>query len=226
MMGEAGEGTVRRVERRGAGASRWRRRWLVILPVLAILAVPAASVLRQAGTALIVDEEIDRPDAIISLASHEWERLPEAAALARRWPEARVLLTQPITVSAFNCNDCDHRMDRLIAAGVAKDRIVLLPRRVYRTLDEAAAFREWAVQQGMKSVMVVTSPYHTIRSLETFRHVLMGTGIAVGVRPASGTRVEPGRWWLHKYDRWYVGYEWRARIFYLVRFGVRWRTGS
>jgi uncharacterized SAM-binding protein YcdF (DUF218 family) len=207
----------------GSSRRRWRRR-VAILAV--VLAVPSVWMLRQAGTALVVDEEIDRPDAIVSLASHEWERLPDAAVLARRTPTARVLLTLPIAVNAFNCHDCAHRIDRLVAAGVEKDRIEILPRRVYRTLDEAQAVREWAAQRGVRSVLVVTSPYHTRRAIESFRHVLMGTAIAVGVHPAVGSPAEPARWWRHKYDRWYVSYEWRARVFYLIRFGVRWRTGS
>ena len=188
---------------------------------LLVAALPAVWLVRHAGTALIIDEEIDRPDAIVSLASHEWERLPDTALLAQRAPEARVLLTQPIKVNAFNCHDCANRVDRLVAAGVARERIDLLPRKVYRTLDEAQAVREWAAEQGIRSIVVVTSPYHTSRALACFRHVLLGTGIAVGIHPAGGSPAEPRRWWRHEYDRWYVSYEWRARLFYLIRFGVR-----
>jgi uncharacterized SAM-binding protein YcdF (DUF218 family) len=215
-----GHVTASVAQRSSRSSSRRRRlrRWLAIF---ALLCVPAAWMFRHAGTALVVAEEIDRPDAIVSLASHEWERLPDAAALASRAPAAKVLLTQPIAVNTFNCHDCGHRIDRLVAAGVAKDRIELLPRKVYRTLDEAQAVREWATQHGAKSVVVVTSPYHTRRALASFRRALVGTGIAVGVHPASGSPAEPARWWRHKYDRWYVSYEWRARLFYLIRFNIR-----
>jgi uncharacterized SAM-binding protein YcdF (DUF218 family) len=177
---------------------------------------------RDAGTALVAHVELDRPDAIVSLASHEWERLPAAAALARKYPAAQVLLTVPIAANPFNCHDCGHRVDRLVAAGVARKRIVMLPRRVFRTRDEAEAVREWVPRHGVRSVMVVTSAYHTRRALDTFRNMLAGTGIAVGVYPAGLSNVEPDRWWRHKYDRWYVGYEWRARVYYLLRFGVAW----
>jgi uncharacterized SAM-binding protein YcdF (DUF218 family) len=178
--------------------------------------------MRDAGTALVVNVELDRPDAIVSLASHEWERLPAAAALARKNPGAQVLLTVPIAANQFNCHDCSRRVDRLVAAGVARNRIVMLPRRVFRTRDEAEAVRQWAGSHGLRSVMVVTSAYHTRRALDTFRNMLAGTGIAVGVYPAGLSDVDPDRWWRHKYDRWYVDYEWRARVFYLIRFGVRW----
>lgn len=196
---------------------RWRRRGKVAL----LLLVAALWPLRHAGTALVVTREIDQPDAIVSLASHEWERLPDAAALARRAPNATVVLSQPIAPNAFNCHDCGHRLDRLAAAGVAPTRVAFLERKVYRTLDEAQAFKEWAAGRPVRSVVVVTSPYHTARALASFRTVLSGTGIAVGVHPAAGSPAEPRAWWRHKYDRWYVSYEWRARLFYLVRFGVR-----
>jgi len=195
----------------------WRR-WGGAVVLLAALSVWP---LRHAGTALVITRDIDQPDAIVSLASHEWERLPDTAALARLAPKARVVLSQPISLNAFNCHDCGHRIDLLVAAGVSPDRIELMHRKVYRTLDEAQAFKEWAAGRDVRSVMVVTSPYHTARSLASFRHVLSGTGIAVGVHPAAASPAEPRAWWRHPYDRWYVTYEWRARLFYLVRFGVR-----
>ena len=144
--------------------------------------------------------------------------------MRRRWPgrapNAKVLLSQPITLNAFNCHDCGHRVDRLVAAGVNPAQIELMDRRVYRTLDEAEAFKAWAAGRHVRSVVIVTSPYHTVRALASFQHVLNGTGIAVGVHPATGSPAEPRAWWWHRYDRWYVTYEWRARLFYLVRFGI------
>jgi uncharacterized SAM-binding protein YcdF (DUF218 family) len=198
-----------------------RRRSRRLGGVVLLLAVASIWPLRHAGTALVVAREIDQPDAIVSLASHEWERLPDAAALARRAPKATVVLSQPIALNAFNCHDCGHRLDRLAAAGVTPARVAFMERKVYRTLDEAEAFKEWAVGRPVRSVVVVTSPYHTARALASFRAVLRGTGIAVGVHPATGSPAEPRAWWRHKYDRWYVSYEWRARLFYLLRFGIR-----
>ena len=53
----------------------------------------------HAGSALVVSEPLASPDAIVSLASHEWERLPAAAALARQYPEALVVLTRLVRLS-------------------------------------------------------------------------------------------------------------------------------
>ena len=70
--------------------------------------------------------------------------------------------------------------------------------------------------------MVVTSPYHTRRSLATFRQVFAGTPITIGVVPAEAT--SPARpdwwWWAAPYDRAYVGYEWAAITYYWFKYGV------
>ena len=159
-----------------------------------LLAVASIWPLRHAGTALVIATPIDRPDAIVSLASHEWERLPDAAALARGAPNAKVLLSQPIALNAFNCHDCGHRVDRLVAAGVQR------PDRADGREGLSDAGRGRGVQgvgggASCASVVIVTSPYHTVRALASFRHVLNGTGIAVGVHPATGSPAEPRAWW-------------------------------
>jgi uncharacterized SAM-binding protein YcdF (DUF218 family) len=167
-----------------------------------------------AGTALIVSSPISSPDAIVSLASHEWERLPQTAALAKQYPRALVLLTLPPSVNQFNCHDCSHRAERLIEAGVDAGRIRVLPLTEGGTYGEAVATRAFVADRELASVLVVTSPYHTRRSLATFRKAL-GTGVSVGIVPATATSpARPGRWWAAGYDRAYVRYEWAAVLYY------------
>ncbi len=189
----------------------------------AILAVAAVVIglSKQAGHALVVAAELPAPDAIVSLASHEWERLPATARLARAMPAALVLLTEPVKLNDYNCSDCANRVQTLVNAGIDQSRIVVLGQKVTRTYDEAVAVREWTTTTGARSIVVVTSPYHTRRSLATFRHVFEATGVAVGIRPASETSpADPARWWSHQYDRKYVIYESSASVFYLIRFGI------
>ena len=84
-----------------------RRLSLLLALVLAWVSV--------AGRVLVVSEPVVSPDLIVSLASHEWERLPAAAAAARRFPSAAVVLTRPPAVTVYNCHDCEHRIERLAA---------------------------------------------------------------------------------------------------------------
>lgn len=181
----------------------------------------ALGVLVPLGNALVVSEPVKAPDAIVSLGSHEWERLPVAARLARANPQAVVLLTQPVWATEKNCHLCQERVGWLVRAGVAATRIFVLAHRVRNTRDEAAAAFSYAATRGIRSMMVVTSPYHGRRALSVFRSTFSGSPVRIGVEVAtaeSGAR--PSSWWMHSYDRWYVAYESAALLMYLVRYGV------
>lgn len=187
-----------------------------------VLVVGCAAALPYAGSALVVSSPLSAPDAIVSLASHEWERLPATAELAHRHPRALVVLTLPQPVTPFNCHDCVHRAERLMNAGVAVGRIRVVPLTVGGTYGEAVAVRGLVTEHHLRSVLVVTSPYHTSRSMATFRQVLGEDGVTVGVVPASKTSpARPEIWWARSYDRAYVTYEWAAVLYYRVRHGVR-----
>jgi hypothetical protein len=72
---------------------------------------------------LVVSQPLSDPDEIVSLASHEWERLPLTAKLAVENPRALVLITLPKVVTTYTCHDCHHRLEWLVAAGVGANRI-------------------------------------------------------------------------------------------------------
>ena len=183
-----------------------------------VIIVGCAAALPYAGSALVVSSPLSSPDAIVSLASHEWERLPATAALARRYPRALVVLTLPQPVTQFNCHDCVHRAERLMNAGIEVGRIRVVPLTLGGTYGEAMAVRGLVTEHHLKSVLVVTSPYHTRRSLLTFRKALRDAGVTVGVAPASRTSpARPELWWARPYDRAYVAYEWAARLYYWLR---------
>ena len=182
-----------------------------------VIVVGSGAAVPYAGSELVVSSPVPSPDAIVSLASHEWERLPATVELARRYPHALVLLTLPRSVNQFNCHDCAHRVERLTRAGIEAGRIRILPLTLGGTYGEAVATRNFVTEQHLSSVLVVTSPYHTRRSLATFRQALSAPFVRVGVWPASETSpAQPDRWWAAAYDRAYVRYEWAAILYYRV----------
>jgi uncharacterized SAM-binding protein YcdF (DUF218 family) len=176
----------------------------------------------RAGPALVVRVPIANPEAIVSLASHEWERLPATARLAAKFPGAVVLLTQPPEVTEFNCHDCANRVHRLSLLGVPAERVREVVLTGPGTHGEAVATLGYARDTGLRRLVIVTSPYHTRRSLAVFRKVFEGTGVEIGVEPALADSVaQPGRWWWGGYDRAYVAYEWAALVYYRWSYGVR-----
>lgn len=194
---------------------RVRSRLRGVLIGLALLAVGVAA--SSAGKWLVVSRPLAYPDAIISLASHEWERLPVTARLASAAPSALVLLTLPQPVTRYNCHDCSGRVSLLQRLGVPSDRVRILPIASPGTHGEALATRAFARQAHIRRLLIVTTPYHTRRSLATFRSVFDGSGLEIGIEPATvSSPARPERWWAAPYDRAYVAYEWAALIYYAV----------
>jgi uncharacterized SAM-binding protein YcdF (DUF218 family) len=180
----------------------------------------ATLVVATAGRALVIEESIAAPDAIVALGSHEWERLPLAAEEARKHPASIVVLTQPKVVTNYNCHDCNNRVALLESLGVNANRIRLVQLTLAGTYGEAVASRDLLREVGVRRVLVVTSPYHTRRTRAVFRDVL-GPGITVGVEPATRTSpAHPATWWAAPYDRWYVAYEWAAIMYYAARYRI------
>ena len=193
---------------------RWRLTRLVIVASLLAIAILAVN---RAGTSLVVSVPLENPEAILVLGSHEWERFPDAITLANTYPSALVFLTQPRVPTIYNCHDCQGRRARLIASGLAEQRIVMLPYRVSNTRDEVAAAKAECEKRRIRRLLVVTSPYHTRRALDTLQLGFAETGVAIGVVPAKASPARPDRWWSAAYDRAYVRYEWAAIAYHAVR---------
>lgn len=188
---------------------------------VALAAAAGLAVLSQAGTALVVERRVRQPEAIVVLASHEFERIPAAAALARQHPSSVVLLTVPRAVSEHNCQRCPFRPEWLAQEGVTLARVRTLPQTAANTREEALAVLAYRRRHPFGRLAVVTSPYHTRRSLGTFETIFANTGVEIGVYPATAfSPAAPRRWWLGRYDRGYVMYEWAALAYYRARFGV------
>ncbi len=193
-----------------------RLRVALLLALLVLLGV-----LSSLGRLLVVSRVPANPDAFIVLGSHEWERFPALVTLAGRNPRATVFLTMPVRITPYNCAACTERVPWLAHLGIDTARVVVLPRRVTNTHDEALAARDYLLRHSVQRLVVVTSPYHTRRSLATFQAVFQGTGVAIGVYPAlTESGATPQRWWASAYDRWYVAYEGSANLWYALRYGV------
>ena len=204
-----------------SGRRRPLARARVRILLLVMVGLGLAWMLARAGPALVVRVPVEDPDVIVSLASHEWERLPTTGRLAAQNSSAMVLLTEPAEVTEFNCHDCGNRVHRLGLLGVPAARVRHVVLTGPGTYGEAVAALGYAREAGLRRLVIVTSPYHTRRSLGVFRKVFEGTDVQIGVEPALADSVAlPERWWWGGYDRSYVAYEWAALVYYAWEYGV------
>ncbi|WKZ33199.1 MAG: YdcF family protein [Thermodesulfobacteriota bacterium] len=84
--------------------------------------------------------------------------------------------------------------DWLLGNGVPAGSIITLEEGA-STYEEAATVRSFVEGRGMKSIVVVSSPYHMRRVSLVFRKAFQGSGIEVGFSPARGFDEGLAGWW-------------------------------
>ena len=155
---------------------------------------------------LVVAQELPRADAIAVLggAASYVERTRHAARLFGEGRAPVVALTNEGLAGGWSQAEqrnplfVERAAEELTRAGVPAARIEVLPRLVTSTHDEAVALRQYAESRGWRSLLVVTSGYHSRRALWTLRRVFTGSAVAVGLSPAAPVDETPraATWWL------------------------------
>ena len=85
----------------------------------------------------------------------------------------------------------------LIERGVPKDKIFPFPQDADNTKEEAQAIRKLLLTKKWKSVIVVTSNYHTRRAKYIVSKVF-GSGFIVRIASARDGDYDPATWYEHR----------------------------
>jgi uncharacterized SAM-binding protein YcdF (DUF218 family) len=97
------------------------------------------------------------------------ERLTEVAALARRWPDARIVFSGGSGALLFDgATEADLAAELLANFGVARERIVL-EGRSRNTVENARFTKDLVKPQASERWLLVTSAYHMPRAMGCFR---------------------------------------------------------
>jgi uncharacterized SAM-binding protein YcdF (DUF218 family) len=137
--------------------------------------------LRYSASAIIADSQPTKADAIVLLAGGEpgraWgaadlylQKLAPYIVLTREPPGPDAIELRKRGIELTTGFDMNTRILR--GLGVPQDAITRLDPFVNDTFDEITRVRELAQQRGWKSLVIVTSNYHTRRSRLVARYVL------------------------------------------------------
>jgi uncharacterized SAM-binding protein YcdF (DUF218 family) len=181
-----------------------------------------------AANALVVTAELPRADALVVLSgsgSYE-ERTHLAAELFAAGRAPLVLLTNDGGQGGWSEEEqrnppfVELEEAELVRSGVPAERVEKLMRPVGSTFEEAVLLREQAEARGLRSLVVVTSPYHSRRALWTLRRVFRGSGIELGLYspPAGQQSPRPFTWWLHPMGWRAVAAEYPKLVYYWLNY--------
>lgn len=191
-----------------AGGSRPRIVWIAGLLVLVL----SAAAFLWLGTVFYEEDPLQPADVLFPLSGSEMDRQLEAADLFKAGYGRYILLTighrdravaelarrgVQVPTSAEFTRDIYARL------GIPASAVIMPPLVHDNTAHEARTLAALAREHGWRSVLVVTSKFHTRRAGFAFRRALKGTGVDVRVRSTRYDPANPDRWWASRSDlRW------------------------
>jgi len=165
---------------------------------IALLAIVVALIAfaLNAGRILVV-RDLRHADAIVVLVGETDRRPALALDLLRQGYAPRVLLDASPDVYVYHLTAAEiaEQYIHTLPAGIAPS-VSVCRESALSTMDEARQVRRCLDTVDARSVLVVTSEYHTRRALSVFRHTFPGRSIGV-----AGA-IEPDQfgvlWWRHR----------------------------
>jgi uncharacterized SAM-binding protein YcdF (DUF218 family) len=167
---------------------------LFVVALCAVVYFARNPIMRFAAESWVIDEPAAHADAIVVLGDDNFyaDRATHAAELFRQGVAPEVVASgRRLRPNAGVSELMEHD---LVERGVPKDKIMRLTQDADSTREEAEAVEKLVVEHHWKSVVVVTSSYHTRRTRYIFRKVFP-SGVAVSVASARDGDFDPERWW-------------------------------
>jgi len=177
--------------------------------------------------ALVTEAELPHADALVVLSgsSDYVERTRRVAQLFGEGRAPKIILTNDGLPSGWsealgrNPLFVERAEEELQRAGVSREHIIVIRQPVSSTHTEVLQLRAHATANGLRSILVVTSAYHSRRALWTLRRSFRATGIDVGLTPVALERqaISPFTWWLSSRGWRAVAGEYVKHAYYLLK---------
>jgi uncharacterized SAM-binding protein YcdF (DUF218 family) len=183
------------------------KRFLVrVALVAAPLLLFSAIALPRLGSWLVVEDPLQKADAIIVLGGTMYERPLEAVELlAEGWADRVFLFQQVVDWGEASLierqvpytREVDLQIEIMQRLGVDKSRIAVLER-ANSTADEADYVFQLASREKFRRLIVITSRQHTRRARLVMNRRLDDLGVQVIVRASRFDRSDVDRWWANR----------------------------
>lgn len=172
------------------------------VPLLVIFALA----LPRAGAWLVVQDPLDKADAVYVLGGTMYERPLEAVDLYREgWAPRIMLVRQMADLGEAELvkrgipypREVDVQVEVLGRLGIPREAIVIIDQ-ADSTADEADHLHAVVTRDKLSRVIVVTSKQHTRRARLVMHRRLDGTGVQVIMRYSRYDRSDVDRWWARR----------------------------
>jgi uncharacterized SAM-binding protein YcdF (DUF218 family) len=192
----------------GDGPRSWVRRYIgPIAGTLAVVLVASPLVIFfGVGRWLVVEDPLEKANAIVVLSGRMPIRAIGAARLYREGYAPQVWLTHPeqpdASLKSMNILDAGEDVFTsrvLVHEGVPASEIIRLEPQINNTADEIRAVAAQLNRENGSAVIIVTSKAHTRRVRKLWHKLSGGRGRAI-VRATPEDPFDPAHWWRSSSD--------------------------
>ena len=203
-----------------ANANRKRERGGIFVNLVALLFLAVFCfalylvrhpLMRWAANAWVVEDSFEKADALVVLSDDNFfaDRATRAAELFRQ-AKAPVVVASGRRLRP-NAGIAELMEHDLIERGVPKDRIVRVPHDADSTSEEAEALLKFSQKKNWRTLIIVTSNYHTRRARYIFRKIFPHS-VQIWVASARDAGFEPEQWWTKRESSKKLTREWLAMV--------------
>ncbi len=166
--------------------------------VVLALAVAAAGLV-AVGHALAVEDPLVRSDVIVAVSGDNGPRTETAVTL---WKQgyAPLLLFSGAALDPDSVSSAELMKRDAIRLGVPAEAILVEPDSA-TTEENARLVAELMAARGLRTAILVTSPYHQRRASVLFARSFARDGLAFRNYPARDPSWDPDRWWMREPSR-------------------------
>jgi uncharacterized SAM-binding protein YcdF (DUF218 family) len=181
-------------------STRTRRRKIALIALAALL-ILALVVVLGVGRWLVVENPLEKAQAIVVLSGRIPIRAIEAARLYHAGYASQIWLTHPeepaasLEALSIPYSGEDFFNARVLEReGVSSGAIRVLAPPINNTADEVSAIAAELRRENGSAVIIVTTKAHTRRVRRLWQQLAGGQGRAI-VRAAAGDPFDPAHWW-------------------------------
>jgi len=180
-------------------ARKWLIWLLVLVCLLSICYWLRAPLLGGIADLWIVNDKLEKADAIVILGGGLETRPAEAARLYQKGLAPKILVlnvrSNVTDQLGITIPDTELTILLLLKKDVPESAITVIGHGVASTHDECIAVRHWAEENKPKRLIFPTDPFHTRRVKWFFRKILKETGAEVRTEAVPNAEYDVATWW-------------------------------
>lgn len=191
--------------------------FIVFFAVFCFSVVCIGILVGAAGTFLVVNAPLEPADAVVVLSGGELDRLEKAVEIIQQGYTKYLILTETEGTTESGRKSADYFASEAHKRGIPVPQIIITRKSALNTQEEAYATLEILNERGWKSLIIVTDPFHTRRSLMVFRDTLRKDSIKVVTVASQNPRLSQWFWYLDKKTRITVLREYISLLAYFIK---------